>query len=139
VHPAQDADEAREALMTYLKRIRPFSIALDVKPGATGNGFAAKTSGSAYDGARAALATAWGGKTVSVATGGSIPLVNALHTAVPDAEILLLGDTDGFSNIHAPNERVLLDEFRKTGLAEALFFQEYAGRWAAAMDRGASA
>ena len=48
--------------------------------GATGNGFAAKTSGPAYDAARTALASAWGGKTVSVATGGSIPLVNALHT-----------------------------------------------------------
>jgi acetylornithine deacetylase/succinyl-diaminopimelate desuccinylase-like protein len=139
VHPAQDADEAREALMTYLKRIRPFGIALDVKPGATGNGFAAKTSRAGVRRGPSGACPAWGGKTVSVATGGSIPLVNALHTAVPDAEILLLGDTDGFSNIHAPNERVLLDEFRKTVLAEALFFQEYAGRWAAAMDRGASA
>ena len=66
---------------------------------------------------------------VSVATGGSIPLVNALHEAVPDAEILLLGATDGFSNIHAPNERVLLAEFGKTVLAEADFFREYAERW----------
>ena len=138
VHPAQDADEARQSLIDHLKKLRPFGIALDVRPGATGNGFAAKTSGPAYDAARTALAAAWGGKTVSVATGGSIPLVNALHTAVPDAEILLLGATDGFSNIHAPNERVLLDEFRKTVIAEALFFQEYAARWSAANGRGAS-
>ena len=135
VHPAQDANDAREALTVYLKKIRPFGIALDVKPGATGNGFAAKTSGPAYDAARAALSAAWGGETVSVATGGSIPPVNALHTAVPEAEILLLGATDGFSNIHAPNERVLIDEFRKTVLAEARFFQEYATRWAAATGR----
>ena len=138
VHPAQDADEARQALIDYLKKLRPFGIPLDVRPGATGNGFAAKTSGPAYDAARTALASAWGGKTVSVATGGSIPLVNALHTAVPDAEILLVGATDGFSNIHAPNERVLLDEFRKTVIAEALFFQEYAARWSAANGRGAA-
>jgi hypothetical protein len=64
-----------------------------------------------------------------VATGGSIPLVNALHAAVPDAEILLLGATDGFSNIHAPNERVLLDEFEKTVIAEVELFREYADRW----------
>src|SRR5262249_17050518 len=82
-----------------------------------------------YDAARAALARAWGRQTVNVATGGSIPLVNALQTAVPDAEILLLGASDGFSNIHAPNERVLLDEFRKSIVAEALFFEEYAGGW----------
>jgi len=79
-----------------------------------------------------ALATAWGRGTVNIATGGSIPLVNSLQTAVPDAEILLFGATDGFSNIHAPNERVLIDEFRKAVIAEALFFEEYAARWAAA-------
>jgi acetylornithine deacetylase/succinyl-diaminopimelate desuccinylase-like protein len=132
VHPAQDADEARDALVTHLRSITPFGIPLDVKPGATGNGFAAMTSGPAYDAARAALATAWGRDTVNVATGGSIPLVNALQAAVPDAEILLFGATDGFSNIHAPNERVLLDEFEKAVTAEALFFEEYASRWVAA-------
>ena len=54
--------------------------------------------------------------------GGSIPLVSALQAAVPDAEMLLLGTTDGYANIHAPNERVLLDEFEKAVVAEAEFF-----------------
>jgi acetylornithine deacetylase/succinyl-diaminopimelate desuccinylase-like protein len=66
---------------------------------------------------------------VFVATGGSIPLVSALGNAVPDAEILLLGTTDGFANIHAPNERVLLDEFENAVVAEAEFFEEYASRF----------
>jgi len=138
VHPEQDADEAQQALVSHLTGLRPFGIALDVKREATGNGFAAKTSGPAYDAARTALSTAWGGNTVSVATGGSIPLVNALQHAVPDAEILLLGATDGFSNIHAPNERVLLDEFRKTVIAEAEFFREYAARWSGRSESAAS-
>ena len=129
VHPEQDATEAQRALIEHFKNVRPFGISLNVKPLATGNGFAAKTTGTAYEAARAALSTAWGGETVNIASGGSIPLVNALHSAVPTAEILLLGATDGFSNIHAPNERVLLDEFRKTVIAEAEFFREYAARW----------
>ena len=136
VHPRQDADDARDILIRHLKGLRPFGISLDVKPGTTGNGFAAKTSGPAYEAVRAALRTAWGAGPVSVATGGSIPLVNALHAAVPEAEILLLGATDGFSNIHAPNERVLIDEFRKTVVAEAEFFREYAVRWAGAHRAG---
>jgi acetylornithine deacetylase/succinyl-diaminopimelate desuccinylase-like protein len=131
VHPEQSADDAQEALIRHLKALRPFGITLHVEAGATGNGFAARTTGPAYDAARKSLSTAWGGETVSVASGGSIPLVNALHTAAPDAEILLLGATDGFSNIHAPNERVLLDEFEKTVVAEAEFFREYAARWEA--------
>jgi acetylornithine deacetylase/succinyl-diaminopimelate desuccinylase-like protein len=135
VHPEQDAEDARDALLRHLNGVRPFGIPLVVTPAATGNGFAAKTSGPAYEAARTALATAWGAATVNVATGGSIPLVNALHRAVPDAEVLLLGATDGFSNIHAPNERVLLDEFRKTVIAEAEFFNEYAARWRAGTSR----
>ncbi|HKE88081.1 MAG TPA: M20/M25/M40 family metallo-hydrolase [Vicinamibacterales bacterium] len=131
VHPEQNADEALDALVKHLKGLRPFGLSLEVKKEATGNGFAAKTSGPAYDAAKAALSTAWGGEMIFVATGGSIPLVNALHAAVPKAEILLLGATDGFSNIHAPNERVMLDEFKKTVVAGADFFREYAARWKA--------
>ena len=52
---------------------------------------------------------------------------------MPDAEILLFGTTDGFANIHAPNERVLLDEFEKAVLAEAEFLGRFAD--AAARDR----
>ena len=68
----------------------------------------------------------WGTAPSFAATGGSIPLVNALHAAVPEAEILLLGTTDGYANIHAPNERVLLDEFEKAVAVEAAFFGRFA-------------
>jgi cysteinylglycine-S-conjugate dipeptidase len=131
VHPEQDAEEAQAALIRHLKDVRPFGVALDVQVGETGNGFAADTTGPAYEAARAALATAWGSAPMDAASGGSIPLVMALHQAVPAAEILLLGATDGYSNIHAPNERVLIDEFEKAVLAQAEFFGEFAMRAAA--------
>ena len=94
--------------------------------GAIGNGFSADTSGPAYEAARLAVEAAWGTAPSFAATGGSIPLVNALHAAVPEAEILLLGTTDGYANIHAPNERVLLDEFEKAVAVEAEFFAQFA-------------
>ncbi len=74
------------------------------------------------------MTAAWGAETSSAASGGSIPLVSALSAAVPEAEILLLGTTDGYSNIHAPNERVLVDEFEKAVLAEATFFGLFGAR-----------
>jgi acetylornithine deacetylase/succinyl-diaminopimelate desuccinylase-like protein len=52
--------------------------------------------------------------------------VSALSEAVPTAEILMFGTTDGFANIHAPNERVLVDEFERAVVAEAEFLREYA-------------
>jgi acetylornithine deacetylase/succinyl-diaminopimelate desuccinylase-like protein len=126
VHPEQDPAEAQAALIRHLEELRPFGVTLSVHAGETGQGFAAATSGPAYEAARAALASAWGSETVTFASGGSIPLVSALQEAVPDAEMLLIGTTDGFANIHAPNERVLVDEFEKAVLAEADFFGRYA-------------
>jgi acetylornithine deacetylase/succinyl-diaminopimelate desuccinylase-like protein len=126
VHPAQDAAEAQAAIVRHLEAVRPFGIGLTVEPGATGNGFFAETTGPAFRAAREAMHAAWGREASFAASGGSIPLVNALHQAVPDAEILLLGTTDGYANIHAPNERVLLEEFEKAVLVEAEFFGRFA-------------
>lgn len=128
VGPQQDAAEAQAAVIRHLEAVRPFGVPLRAQAGETGNGFAAATDGPAYRAAFAAFAAAWGSEPQLIATGGSIPLVKALSEAAPEAEILLFGTTDGFANIHGPNERVLVDEFERTVLAEALFFQEYADR-----------
>jgi acetylornithine deacetylase/succinyl-diaminopimelate desuccinylase-like protein len=125
VHPEQHPGEAQALLVRHLEELRPFGVELTAHVAETGKGFATDTSGPAYDAARAALASAWGSETVTIASGGSIPLVSALQEAVPEAEMLLFGTTDGFANIHAPNERVLLDEFEKAVVAEADFFGRY--------------
>jgi cysteinylglycine-S-conjugate dipeptidase len=138
VHPEQHPGEAQAALVRHLEEVRPFGVELKVHVAETGKGFAARTSGPAYDAARAALATAWGRDPVVIATGGSIPLVSAFQEAVPDAEMLLLGTTDGFANIHAPNERVVIDEFERAVRAEAEFFHRYAEAFAQGSKRGSS-
>ena len=43
--------------------------------------------------------------------------VAGLQAAVPNAEILLFGAEDMLCNLHAPNERRVIDEFRKTVIA----------------------
>jgi cysteinylglycine-S-conjugate dipeptidase len=129
VHPEQSAVEARDALIDHLEAARPFGIAVGAAPaGAPADGFSAITTGPAYAAARAALREAWDSEPVSMALGGAIPLAGALHEAVPEAEILLFGAQDGFCNLHAPNERVLLGELERTVVAEARFFSEYAAR-----------
>jgi acetylornithine deacetylase/succinyl-diaminopimelate desuccinylase-like protein len=134
IHPEQDPLEAQAALVRHFEGLRPYGVSLVVHTAETGSGFAADTSGPAYAAARDALADAWGADTVGVATGGSIPLVNYLQQAAPQAEMLLMGTTDGFANIHAPNERVLVDEFENAVLAEAELF----GRYAEALAGGSS-
>ena len=131
VHPEQDPAEAQEAVMRHLREARPFGIELEVAPGPTGHGFSAAASGPAYDAARAAWTEAWGAEVLLAGSGGSIPIVSALAGALPEAEALLVGTTDGHANIHGPNERVLVDEFEKAVAAEAAFFGVYAARTAA--------
>ncbi|WP_255672956.1 M20/M25/M40 family metallo-hydrolase [Glycomyces amatae] len=126
VHPEQDVKEGRAAVMRHLESLRPFGIELKVTAGDAGAGFAAKTGGPAYRAMQRAMGAAWGTEVVEMASGGSIPLVNALAAAHPDAEILMFGAEDGECGLHGPNERVLLDEVEKTVLAEAAFFDEYA-------------
>jgi cysteinylglycine-S-conjugate dipeptidase len=67
---------------------------------------------------------------VLAGSGGSIPIVSALAGAMPDAEALLVGTTDGYANIHGPNERVLLSEFENAVVAEADFLGRYAAAFA---------
>jgi acetylornithine deacetylase/succinyl-diaminopimelate desuccinylase-like protein len=131
VHPEQDAGEAQEAVLAHLRAQRPFGIELTVSPGPTGNGFAATTDGPAYTAARTAWSKAYDQDVLLAGSGGSIPIVSALADALPDAEALLVGTTDGYANIHGPNERVLLDEFARAVEAEAAFFGLYAEAHAA--------
>jgi acetylornithine deacetylase/succinyl-diaminopimelate desuccinylase-like protein len=130
IHPEQDPLDAQAALVRHFEALRPYGVSLVVHTAETGSGYAANTTGPGYAAARESLADAWGGETVSIATGGSIPLVNHLQQAAPRAEMLLFGTTDGFANIHAPNERVLVAEFENAVLAEAELFRRYADAFA---------
>ena len=114
----------------HLRAQRPFGIDIEVHPGPTGNGYAARTDGPAYTAARAAWSAAWGADVVLAGSGGSIPIVSALGRALPDAEALLVGTTDGFANIHGPDERLLLSEFENATAAEADFLGRYAEAFA---------
>lgn len=126
VHPAQDPAEAQAAVIAHLQALAPFGVDLAATAGDTGPGFAARTDSPAYEAARAAWSAAYGAPAVEIGVGGSIPVVSALQQAAPEADVLIVGTCDGHANIHAPNERVLLDEFARAVAAEADFLGRYA-------------
>jgi cysteinylglycine-S-conjugate dipeptidase len=128
VHPQQDAKEAQAAVMRHLETQNPFGIQLQITAGATGDGFRGGSPGPAWKAMESALEQAWGRPPVEIAMGGAIPLVKAISEGVPDAAMFVFGACDSFANIHGPNERLLVDEWEKAVLAEALFFREYADR-----------
>lgn len=131
VHPRQDPREATDTLVRFLRESRPYGVELTVIPSDAGPGFEAATGGPAYRAARTALREGWGAEPQFAASGGSIPLVNGLAKAAPNAEVLLFGAQDGLCALHAPNERVLLSELRGAVIAEAAFLREYAAAFRA--------
>ena len=90
-----------------------------------GTGFLADTGGAARTALNRAMERAYGRPPRDVGAGGSIPLVSTFVKQFPAAEILLFGAEDDDAAIHAPNERVDLEELRRTATTEALFLQEY--------------
>ncbi|MFC6238074.1 M20/M25/M40 family metallo-hydrolase [Longivirga aurantiaca] len=119
VHPAQDPAEAQRLVVEHLERAMPFGVQLTVTPTEIGQGYSANTDSAVYDKAKAAWSQAWDAPIVLAGQGGSIPVVSSLHDAAPEADVLLVGVADGYSGIHAPNERVVLDELERTVVAMA--------------------
>jgi acetylornithine deacetylase/succinyl-diaminopimelate desuccinylase-like protein len=125
--PGCDAAAAQQALMRHLRRHTPWGITVDLTPGPAANGVVIDTSGPAYAAARAGLERAYGRPVQEMGQGGSIPLVDSLRRAVPDAEVLLFGAQDPLARIHAPDESVDLAELQRAILAQVLFVEKFSG------------
>ena len=128
IAPGDDPDRAMDALVSHLQNNAPWGAQVTVTPGAQGEAFALETEGTAADAFREGFREAWGTEGVSIGVGGSIPFVAAFADAYPDAAILLTGVIDPAAGMHAPNESVHLDEFRKAALAEAVALRLLAQR-----------
>jgi len=124
--PTQDPQVASKIIADYLKNLKPWGIhAVEVKPLGAGAGYTAKTTGPRFKAAAAALSQAYGGQaTVYAGQGGSIPLVNALQKANPDAEVVLWGCEEPRCRIHSTDESVSKAELLAMTTAEALLLQQ---------------
>jgi hypothetical protein len=115
VHPRQNPEEAQRALVEHLRAPTARSDSSSTSPQARSAPVSRRRATDRRTRRRERRWRPRGGASRSqMAGGGSIPLVMALHEAVPDAEILLFGATDSYANIHAPNERVLIDELERS-------------------------
>jgi acetylornithine deacetylase/succinyl-diaminopimelate desuccinylase-like protein len=119
--PGDDADRAREALITHLKTHAPWGVEVTVEPsGGTITPWAASPGGVAYRAAHAALAQAWSTPAIDIGVGGSMGIVTAFAETIPGAELLVTGVEDPDTRAHAANESLDLKVFERACLAEAL-------------------
>jgi len=125
VPPAGDPKTAVDDVIDHLRRVTPWGAKVVVDDVVLGSGFLAMPGGAARTALNRAMERAYGRPPRDIGAGGSIPLVATLSRLFPVAEILLFGAEDDGASIHAPNERVDLEELRRTALSEALFLAEY--------------
>ncbi|MFI6320274.1 M20/M25/M40 family metallo-hydrolase [Nonomuraea sp. NPDC050556] len=124
VPPAGDPKTTIDAVTDFLRQVAPWGVQVAFGDVTLGSGFQADSGGKARAALNRAMERAFGRAPRDVGAGGSIPLVNTLLKQFPLAEILLFGAEDEDAAIHAPNERVNLEELRRVATTEALFLQE---------------
>jgi acetylornithine deacetylase/succinyl-diaminopimelate desuccinylase-like protein len=125
--PGDDPDKALEALAQHLESNVPWGAQARVERGAAAWPTQVEATGPVYDAARRAFSEAWGTDSVDIGAGGTIPFVKAFRDAYPEAAILLTGVEDPDGRAHGANESLLLDDFRKVCLSEALLLHHLAG------------
>ncbi|GLW05265.1 dipeptidase [Microtetraspora sp. NBRC 13810] len=126
VPPGGDPKTTVEAVIDFLRQVAPWGVHVGVEDVVLGSGFLADPGGTARAALNRAMERAYGRAPRDIGAGGSIPLVSTLVKQFPAAEILLFGAEDDAAAIHAPNERLDLEELRRTITTEALFLQELA-------------
>ncbi len=125
--PDQDPGPAMAALVRHLESNAPWGARVTVTPGASAWPFAVRAEGPVFDAARRAFREGWGADSVEIGSGGSIPFVKAFADTFPHAAILLVGVEDPDGRAHGANESLLLEDFRKGCVAEAILLRELAG------------
>ncbi|MFC4534533.1 M20/M25/M40 family metallo-hydrolase [Sphaerisporangium dianthi] len=125
VPPSGDPKTAMNDVVEHLGHAAPWGVTLSVTDVVLGSGFQADTGGRARSALNRAMQRAFGRAPRDIGSGGSIPLVSTLVKQFPAAEILLFGAEDDGAAIHAPNERLVIEELRRAATAEALFLADY--------------
>jgi acetylornithine deacetylase/succinyl-diaminopimelate desuccinylase-like protein len=122
--PGDDPERANELLHGHLEEHAPWGVEVSISGGSAGHGLALGTDGRAFQAMARAMAEAYGRETITIGSGGSVPLVPVLARTFPEAEILIYGASDHRSQYHSVDESVDLGDLERTSLAEALLWRE---------------
>lgn len=126
IGPGQDAREVRQALVDHLNAQRPMGLTVRATAGAAGSGFETRLRSPAVTAMLSALEEGYGAKPVLMGCGGSIPLLDPLQTAFPDASMLLVGVEDPDSRAHGIDESLHLADWRAACRSIALLMAKMA-------------
>ena len=110
--PDQDPAQVIEAFEARVRELAPEGVTVEIKRSHGGAPWVADTGHPIFDAASAALESGFGTPPAFVREGGSIPIVQAFEETF-GAPALLIGFALPGSNMHAPDEWIDLDVYRK--------------------------
>lgn len=121
--PDQNPKEIARGLAAYIKKLAPKAVEVKVTELHSGEAWVAPTDHPAVQAACRALERAFGKKPVFMREGGSIPVI-PLFGKLLRAPCVLMGIGLHDDNLHAPNEKMDLDNFFKGNEAAAYLMEE---------------
>ena len=121
--PNQKPERVIKLVRTYLKKICPPSVRLEIKSGHGAEPYLVSPTGLQAQAGLRALKAAFGREPVLMREGGSIPILNVFKKVLR-ADSLLLGLSLPDDNAHSPNEKFDLDCFAKGQRMSAHLWQE---------------
>jgi acetylornithine deacetylase/succinyl-diaminopimelate desuccinylase-like protein len=124
--PDQTPKEIYRKAAAYIKKLAPKSVKVTVRDLHGGDGWVAPTDHPALTAAGTAMKRAFGREPVFVREGGSIPIVPSFERMLK-VPVVLLGIGLPDDNLHAPNEKMDLDQFYKGIEASAYLMEELGG------------
>jgi acetylornithine deacetylase/succinyl-diaminopimelate desuccinylase-like protein len=124
--PNQDPDEIAALFRRYVEELCPPGATVEVETKGYGDPVLIDPDTPVLHAAAAALGAAFGTPPVFMRMGGSIPIV-ALFNTVLDAPCVLMGLGLPDDNLHAPNEKIKLDNIYR-GIVASIAFMRRLGR-----------
>jgi acetylornithine deacetylase/succinyl-diaminopimelate desuccinylase-like protein len=110
--PDQTPAKVRELFEKHVARVAPEGVRVEVKELHGGRPWRAKIEGAAFEAAADALEDTFGKRPVLMGGGGSIPIVPEMEERL-GATALLVGFSLPGCNLHAPNEWLSVEYYRK--------------------------
>jgi acetylornithine deacetylase/succinyl-diaminopimelate desuccinylase-like protein len=124
--PDQTPKEIYRKAAAYIKKLAPKSVKVTVRDLHGGDAWVAPTDHPALKSAGNAMLRAFGRKPVFVREGGSIPIVPSFEHMLK-VPVVLMGIGLPDDNLHAPNEKMDLDQFYK-GIEASAYLMEELGK-----------
>jgi len=124
--PDQTPKEIYRKAAAYIKKLAPKSVKVTVRDLHGGAAWVAPTDHPALKAAGKAMQRAFGRSPVFVREGGSIPIVPAFESMLK-VPVVLMGVGLPDDNLHAPNEKMDLDQFYG-GIEASAYLMEELGK-----------